>query len=61
MAGIKIEKAADGTISLTGLTPDQAWLICSGLTSMWTELDDAESGQLGDELTKQLEANGYGD
>jgi hypothetical protein len=51
MAGIKIEKAADG----------KAWLICSGLTSMWTELDDAESGQLGDELTKQLEANGYGD
>lgn len=60
MTGLKIEKAADGTVSLTGLTPDEAWLIYSGLHSMWTESDDAESGRLGDELASQLEVNGYG-
>lgn len=55
---IKIERAEDGTLTLSGLTPDHGWLIYSGLWQMLTEHDDAEAGQLGETISKHLSANG---
>jgi hypothetical protein len=56
---IKIETAEDGTLTLSGLTPNQGWLIYSGLWQMLTEQDDEEAGQLGEAISAQLGVNGH--